>query len=119
MTGARIILVTGGRDFTDQVRVTSALDGLLAAPDLLIQGGAKGADRCALEWARTRGVHPVTVEALWDFYKKPAGHKRNEAMLWLRPALCVAFPGGRGTDGMVDLCVRAGIPVWAPYGVAS
>jgi hypothetical protein len=29
---------------------------------------------------------------------------------------CIAFPGGKGTEGMVQICVERDIPVWRPYG---
>lgn len=38
------------------------------------------------------------------------------AMLLLRPRYCVAFPGGSGTNDMVEQCEAAGVTVWRPYG---
>lgn len=69
----------------------------------------------AREWARERGIHFATVPALWDFYGNPAGGKRNTAMLIIKPDYCLAMPGGTGTADMVDKCLDAGIPVYAPY----
>jgi hypothetical protein len=88
---------------------------LPAPPTLIIHGNTRGADTVGKMWAINNGVHHVAVEALWDFYGKSAGYKRNSAMLLLQPEYCVAFPGGKGTDMMVKLCEKDNIPVWRPF----
>ena len=104
------VLVCGGRDFTGSV------DCLSMIPiSILIHGGARGADINADLWAKTRGIHRARVDAIWDFYDKGAGFRRNSAMLLLQPEYCVAFPGGTGTAMMVKLCRDIGITVWEPY----
>jgi len=100
------VLVCGGRDYSGDVSVL----GLLGI-SILIHGGAKGADCAAAFWARRNGIHTAQVDALWETFGKPAGFKRNSAMLLLMPELCVAFPGGKGTEMMIDLCNRNGIQV--------
>lgn len=105
-----IVLVTGGRDFQGSVDALS-----LFRIDILIHGGAKGADLAADTWARMRGIHRAQVDALWGIYGQSAGYRRNSAMLLLKPELCVAFPGGKGTAMMVKLCRDNGITVWEPY----
>lgn len=112
-----IILVCGGREYSDLDRVFSALD---KAHDktpitLLIQGGADGADRLAKHWAARHRIHSAQVDALWNQLGKGAGMARNRAMLLLRPQAVIAFPGGTGTAGMIDMARKAGIPVWEPY----
>ena len=104
------ILVCGGRDFYGSVDCLSLLK-----IDILIHGGARGADMLADTWARMHGVHCARVDALWDHYGKSAGFKRNAVMAQLSPDLCVAFPGGVGTQMMVKICQSAGITVWEPY----
>ena len=78
---------------------------------MVIEGGARGADRLARLWARARGIHVATVDALWDYYDNGAGPIRNQAMLQLRPDVVVAFPGGTGTADMVKRAKAAGIQV--------
>jgi len=109
------LLVCGGRDYTDRAAFDAAMDKLPFVPTLLIEGGALGADRMGREWASSRGIHFATVPALWDMHKGSAGGKRNTAMLLLKPDYCIAMPGGTGTADMVDKCLDAGIPVYAPY----
>lgn len=106
-------LVCGGRDYTNKAHVCSVLSAIHAKRgiSILIHGAAPGADTLAGEWAMERGIHAASVPALWDRYGPAAGPKRNEAMLLLKPDGLVAFPGGRGTDGMVRLAKNAGITV--------
>lgn len=107
-----ITLICGGRDYNGDM---SCLEHLPKRPTVIIEGGAKGADRLARFYGVQNGIHVATVNAQWDTYGKAAGHKRNAAMLALKPDYCVAFPGGRGTQSMVDMCKKHGVPVWEPY----
>lgn len=104
------VLVCGGRDFADRDRVFNALDKL--NPDSIVQGGARGADALAVQWASARGIPYTTIAARWRLYGGAAGPIRNQAMLDLcKPDLVLAFPGGRGTADMVTRAVAAGIEV--------
>ncbi len=105
------ILVCGGRDFADRDMMHATLSGQVEHDDIIIHGGCRGADRMAGEWATSRGIHSAEVKALWDFYSRSAGHKRNAAMLWLAPGLVIAFPGGTGTRGMCERAARSGVHV--------
>lgn len=99
-----ILLVCGGRDYSDHERVWSTLDALhVETPvTLLIQGGAEGADRLALAWASNRGVQCCTYHANWSTLGRAAGPVRNMHMLIDgRPDIVLAFPGGRGTENMI------------------
>lgn len=108
-----IVLVTGGRDLADRELVWSALDSI--GPGMLIEGGATGADRLALEWAKARGVQPMSMPALWDRYGNGAGPRRNAAMVEIARRLSaevLAFPGGNGTADCVAKARAAGLRVW-------
>ena len=90
------VIVTGGRDYDDWAMVQDVLD--LINPDMIIQGGAEGADRLAKEYAEYNNKKSVTIEANWQEHGKSAGPKRNIEMLMKYPeATVVAFPGGKGT----------------------
>lgn len=102
------VLVCGGRNYGNRIRVYQILDELLARhPNLmLIQGGARGADRLAKEWAMSRKVPNEEYPADWNKYGKAAGYRRNVVMAdQLDPAtdFVVAFPGGVGTQHMVNI----------------
>lgn len=109
------ILVTGGRDYADVARVDWALDKVHAKHGitLLIEGGARGADRLGRAWAKSRGVPFKTEEAEWTKYGRIAGLLRNSAMLAEhKPQAVVAFHGNTGTADMVGKAQAAGVPVW-------
>lgn len=107
------VLVCGGRDYQDRARVFDVLDNLHAANpiDLLIHGNAKGADQLADEWAIGK-CDTSTFLPAWEEHGKAAGPMRNQRMLDEgKPALVIAFPGGRGTADMVNRSKSAGVRV--------
>lgn len=110
-----ILLVCGGRAYVDYEAFCAAMRGLPFRPEVIIQGGARGADALAKAWARENGVHCAEVPALWNTFGKAAGSKRNAAMLALAPGYCLAMPGGAGTADMVRRCIDSKITVWEPY----
>lgn len=108
------VLVCGGRNYTDHARVSAVLDKLHEAKgiDLLVEGGAWGADHCARSWADDRAVPRQTFEADWENQGSFAGPARNTRMLNEgKPDVVIAFPGGRGTADMVKKARRAGVEV--------
>lgn len=104
------VLVCGGRDYDNWEIAQRVLDKI--APDVIIEGGARGADFLAYRYARERRIEHIEAAANWDRYGKSAGHIRNQQMLdYFKPDLVVAFPGGDGTKGMINRALRAGVPV--------
>lgn len=107
-----IVLVCGGRRFEDaRLMRATLIDAGLTASDVLIHGGATGADAHAEYEARAIGCHSARVDPLWNRHGKAAGPLRNAAMLRLKPDKVLAFPGGRGTENCVKQAEEAGIPV--------
>jgi len=107
------VLVCGGRNFNDAMTLGSWLGGIHKKQgiDVLIEGGAPGADFMAREFARWAGIPVETYPADWSL-GKAAGPIRNLQMLEEgRPDLVVAFEGGAGTRNMVKQARRAGIEV--------
>lgn len=108
------VLVTGGRNYSDVQRVNAVLSQLHAKAgiDLIIQGGARGADELAFAWARSVGIPEVQFDADWENHGSFAGPMRNTRMLQEgRPDVVIAFPGGRGTADMVRKARKAGVEV--------
>ncbi len=118
-------LVTGGREFLNGEYVALALDHFHAQQPItkLVHGAARGADTLAGLWALSRGVpvddYPVREEL--DGPWPGAGHARNRRMFHaVNPNVVIAFPGGRGTHGMI--CYACGpkfrTPLWDLRGAA-
>lgn len=98
------VIVTGGRDYDDYIMVEEVLEFL--QPDVIIQGGATGADGLARIWADENGVECFTFEADWEKHGKSAGPIRNKEMITQKSnAIVVAFPGGKGTENCVKTAV--------------
>lgn len=111
-------IVTGSRDWTARATLERVLADV--RPGLIIQGGARGADMMALEWARTNRVDHVTFGARWSELGKRAGVERNIRMLEAYPeATVLAFPlGGPGTRHCMAEARRRGmvLRVYTPEG---
>jgi hypothetical protein len=108
------VLVCGGRDYADEARVFAVLDKFHAEAgiDLIIEGGARGADHLAADWAFQRGVNRDRYNADWEAYGRMAGGIRNKQMLDEgNPDLVIAFPGGSGTRNMIRQARKAGVEV--------
>lgn len=108
------VIVCGGRDFDNLAYVWGALDAMHEKYGItaLMQGGAKGADSLASEWAKTKpGIQRYVCKADWEKHGRAAGPIRNKRMLEWGPDLVVAFPGGSGTANMVKLATDAGVAV--------
>ena len=112
------VLVCGGREYRDYDRLKRTMDALdesSSGPiDIVIHGGARGADTLADRWACERGIHVAVVKAQWERYGRSAGPRRNRAMLLLKPDVVLAFPGGPGTADMDRLAREAKIAVFGP-----
>jgi len=106
------VLVCGGRDYNDGPAVSAAMAPIAYRVEVLIEGGAVGADRQGKMWAMRRDIPVETFAADWKRYGNRAGPIRNQRMLDEgKPDLVVAFPGGRGTADMVRRAKAAGVEV--------
>lgn len=110
------VLVTGGRKYDNYKKVVDVLNKVFSSfpskDDILIHGGATGADTLAHQWAENNKVVTEVYLAQWSRFGKRAGPVRNQEMLdKAQPQLVVAFPGGKGTADMVKRAREAGIEV--------
>lgn len=137
------VLVCGSRDWDDRNIVTAVLTGLYAEETVgylvtdmdgftVIEGGARGADQLAAEWAHSSPFHSHNVNpdhppfehlqfhADWNAHGKAAGPIRNQQMLDEgKPDLVLAFKDNfdwtlrrGGTEDMVKRAKKAGVPVY-------
>lgn len=108
------VLVCGGRAYGDRDRVYAVLDKLHADAGVsyLCEGGARGADQYAREWAYKENISQDTFQADWENHGSFAGPMRNTRMLIeAEPDVVIAFAGGRGTADMVRKARKAGVEV--------
>jgi len=117
------VLVCGSRDFRHQDLLHTILTGLaeIKASLVVVQGGARGADRMARQWAEQNGFKFRQYDADWDRYGPlRAGRVRNRQMYKAeKPHLVVAFYNKErtgGTKDMVEVARRGKTPVWEIFG---
>jgi len=111
------VLICGDRNWDNYemlFQVVSTLHGKIGI-NLIISGGAKGADHYA-EMAAQELWIPMEVHlAKWDLYGMSAGPIRNRKMLEGKPTLVLAFHNNleksKGTKHMVKIAKEAGVPV--------
>lgn len=111
----KIALVFGGRSYDEWSLVNSVL--IEERPDMIIQGGADGADMLASRWARDHDIIELRVPAKWRQFGKSAGPNRNWVMVKLawdfqevgHDVVAVKFAGGRGTNDCLQRVKNAGL----------
>ena len=127
LVGPCRVVVTGGRDYENYDYICLVLDSFREhfGIELLIHGACgwdaddpnmsanemRGADKHADYWARDRGVSLERVPAAWKVLGGKAGPVRNGLMLDKRPAVVIAFPGGKGTMNCARQARARSIPV--------
>lgn len=109
------VLVCGGRNFTDAGLLERTLNRIHSETPIqvLIEGGARGADSLAKAWAESKlTIDVIECPAQWSRDGKAAGLIRNLYMRDVyKPDLVVAFTGGTGTAHMVRVSRERGISV--------
>lgn len=123
------ILVCGSRTYGEERFeywiIRTILDELLrhwrdhnSEKMVIIEGGAKGADSVAFDWARDEHlrVEHLSFPADWDTHGKAAGPIRNQRMLDEgKPDVVLAFSSNlkdfKGTKDMIARAIKAGVEV--------
>lgn len=107
-------IVCGGRNFSDSKYLEEGLRQCMKWWNLnyIVTGGAKGADTLAHSWAAKHGLMTKIMYADWDTHGKAAGIIRNREMLGEKPDVVIAFDGGIGTENMITISRKAGVPVF-------
>jgi hypothetical protein len=108
------LLVTGDRNWTDKEVIRREMSQL--EPGILIQGGARGADRLSAEVGRELGWEIEEYRANWVDFGRAAGPIRNQQMLTEgKPDQVLAFhpdlSKSKGTKDMVRRARKAGLLV--------
>lgn len=109
------ILICGGRDWKDYDTLSATLDEVHSQRHFtsVIHGNALGADYLGGVWARHNKIPVLAYPAEWNKFGTKAGPVRNQRMIDEgHPDLCIAFPGGIGTNDMVRRCKKSGIEVY-------
>lgn len=105
------IAVIGSRDFDDYGVLEAFLDGLRPAVgiEVIVSGGAKGADSLAERYARDRDIPMEVHRPDWKTFGRSAAFIRNRSIVDCSD-MVVAFWDGKslGTQNAVDYAKRKG-----------
>jgi hypothetical protein len=118
------VVIYGGRDWDDQVRMNLVLDRLHEERRFteVLNGGQVSRDKSGA-WSTGRTIRPLFgpglrgirvryFYALWGMHGRAAGPIRNGRMVAEgKPELGIQFPGGAGTRNMRGHLDRAKIEV--------
>lgn len=109
------VLVCGSRDWRNYDLILEHV-GMLKHVDVIIEGGAPGADSLARKVARKLYIPYLEFTAAWRKDGKRAGPMRNQRMLDEgKPDLVLAFHNhmehSKGTKDMVDRAEKADVEV--------
>ena len=105
------VAVVGSRTFSDFALLKSHLDRLDDV-EMIVSGGAKGADSLAELWARQNSIPTQIFRADWRKHGKSAGIIRNREIV-ANADLIVAFWDGesKGTEYTVEFGRKKGVEV--------
>lgn len=112
-----ILIVTGGRDYTPTHPQLHSLKLMMEARGVteLFHGDARGVDTVVAKMVASSLPHITIIAFPYDSnLGRSGGPIRNSQMAQTakgKTAVCVAFPGGKGTADMVTKAQRAGIEI--------
>lgn len=107
------IVICGSRFWYNTNAIRKYIRTLDHTNDIIITGGARGADLIANTIAKEEGFQTIVFNADWRVYGNAAGPIRNKQMLELNPDIVVAFhndiDNSKGTKNCVTQAKLKGI----------
>ena len=105
-------IVAGSREGIPTDAVMEAIDSCPWPISEIVQGGARGVDSVAADYARRTGQPFRTFPADWNAHGKAAGPIRNRQMLEYADALIAVWDGkSRGTAHMIGIARARSVPI--------
>lgn len=106
------LAIIGGRDYQDYDRLCKIMALIKTPIELIISGGAHGADSLGARWADENGVEKLIFLPDWDRHVKRAGFLRNKDIINAADGVLAFWDGiSKGTKSSIDLANKKGIPV--------
>lgn len=106
------LAVIGSRSFDDKMILEKELNEVKTSIELIITGGARGADQLAEQWASTNNIPIKILKPDWSKYGRSAGIVRNKQIIELCDS-CVAFwdNQSKGTLSGINYCKKILKPI--------
>ena len=104
--------IVGSRTFTDYQRLKEVCDDMLTSDDVIVSGGAKGADSLGARYADENGLEKLIFLPDWDKHGRGAGFVRNKIIVENSELLIACWDGkSRGTADSIKHAERKGIEI--------
>ena len=101
------VAVVGSRTFTDYILLKETLDKLYPNIQLIVSGGAQGADSLAEKYAQEEGIPTLIIYPEWKKYGKAAGFVRNKDIVGAGDILVAFWDGAsKGTKDSIDFAKK-------------
>ena len=106
------IAVIGSRNFTDENVLENELNLIKDKVELVISGGASGADKLAEKWALDNNIPIEVIKPDWKIYGRAAGVIRNKQIIESCD-YCYAFwdKKSKGTLFGINYCKKISKPI--------
>lgn len=109
------VAIVGSRIFDDYKLLEKTMDSFVikhGIPNLVVSGGAKGADTLGELWAKKNGIKTLIFKPEWKKHGKAAGIIRNGDIV-NEATHMVAFVKGKskGTKDSTSKAKKLGIPI--------
>ena len=105
------LMVCGSRSILDTAFIYNQIESLLTEKNIkkedlvLINGGAKGVDAIAAQWAQSNNVSIELYKPDWAHYGRGAGIVRNKLMVEACDFCLIIWDGvSKGTKNDIELC---------------
>ena len=101
--------VIGSRGFDNYDLVCQELNPIKNDIDIIVSGGAKGADTLGEKWAKENNVNTLIFKPDWNKWGKRAGFIRNKDIVDNSDYVIAFWDGSSpGTLSSIKLCKKAG-----------
>ena len=115
------LIIAGPRDFQDREFVYKIVEetvsnickenSISSSEIEIVEGGARGVDSYAKEYALNNDIHYSEFKADWTAYGKSAGPIRNQQMARYGDILLAFANGSRGTASMIREALNASLEI--------
>jgi len=99
------IAIVGSRTFDNYTLVEHTLSTYKQQIEVVVSGGARGADKLGEQWATENGIKTLIFKPDWTKYGKRAGILRNNDIIQNADYVIAFWDGqSKGTAHSISLC---------------